>query len=199
MSIGSIVNLSGYLQSVLSSAFQGAGSSNSPVVNTSASQTSSTGQADNSQLSPFAQLMSTLQQLQQSNPAEYQQVAGQVAANLQSAAQTAQTNGNTTAANHLNQLSTDFATASTSGQLPNIADLAQAVGGHHHHHGGHHAKAAGSATDTDGSSGTGSTTTPATQNQTLSQLLSTLATNAGQDSALNPIAIITNTLTSAGI
>src|ERR1019366_2800930 len=45
--------------------------------------------------------------------------------------------GNTTAATQLNQLATDFTSASKSGQLPSVQDLAQAVGGHHHHH--HHA------------------------------------------------------------
>ncbi len=82
--------------------------------------------------------MNTLQQLQQSNPTNYQQVTQQIATNLQAAAQTAQSEGNTTAANQLNQLATDFTNASTSGQLPNIQDLAQAMGGHHHHHHHHH-------------------------------------------------------------
>jgi hypothetical protein len=97
-------------------------------------------QSDSGQLSPFAQLLSTLQQLQQSNPTEYKQVTQQIATNLQNAAQTATSDGNTSAANQLTQLATDFTTASQSGQLPNISDLAQAIGGggHHHHH-GHHA------------------------------------------------------------
>jgi hypothetical protein len=107
----------------------------------------STSQADSSQLSPFAQLMSTLQQLQQSNTAEYQQVTQQIATNLQAAAQTATADGNTTAATQLNQLSTDFTNASTSGQLPNAQSLAQALGGgHHHHH--FHADSAGAQGDT---------------------------------------------------
>jgi hypothetical protein len=65
-------------------------------------------QSDSTQLSPLAQLLSTLQQLQQSNPIQYQQ---QIATNLQNAAQTAQAEGNTTAANQLNQLATDFTNA----------------------------------------------------------------------------------------
>jgi hypothetical protein len=88
---------------------------------------------DSNQLSPFAQVASELQQLQQSNPAQYAQATSQIAANLQTAAQTAQSQGNTGAANSLNQLATDFTNASTSGQLPNFQDLARAVGGHHHH------------------------------------------------------------------
>jgi hypothetical protein len=69
-------------------------------------------------------MMSTLQQLQQSDPAKYQQVTKQIATNLTSAAQTAEAGGNTTAANQLNQLAADFTNASQSGQLPNVRDLA---------------------------------------------------------------------------
>jgi len=68
-------------------------------------------QSDGSQLSPFAQILSSLQQLQQSNPSQYQQVTRQIATNLQNAAKTAQSEGNTTAANQLNQLANDFTTA----------------------------------------------------------------------------------------
>jgi hypothetical protein len=56
-----------------------------------------------SQLSPFAQILSSLQQLQQSNPSPYQQVTQQIATNLQKA-KTAQSEGDTTAANQLKQL-----------------------------------------------------------------------------------------------
>jgi hypothetical protein len=130
MSTSSINNLSSsaYLKAIPSSALQNTGSS---------SPASGTTQADSSQLSPLAQLLSELQQLQQSDPSEYQQVTQQIATNLQAAAQTATSAGNTSAASQLTQLATDFSNASTSGQLPNIQDLAQAVGGgHHHHHGG---------------------------------------------------------------
>jgi hypothetical protein len=99
-------------------------------------------QKPGAQPSPFTQMLSALQQLQQSNPAGgYQQVTQQIAANLQTAAQTAQSNGNSAAAKQFTQLSKDFANASASGQLPNVQDLAQAVGGsgtssagggHHH-------------------------------------------------------------------
>jgi hypothetical protein len=148
MSCGFISNLaSSYLQSVLGTALQTAGlSGNSNTGNTT--QTAAVQQSDGSQLSPLAQVLSTLQQLQQSNPTQYQQVTQQIATHLQKAAQTAQSQGNTTAANQLNQLAKDFTTASQSGQLPNVQDLAQATGGHHHHH--HHVHAAAS----DGTSST---------------------------------------------
>ena len=141
----------------------GIGSASKTGANAVSGSGSTTQNADSSQLSPFAQLMSTLQQLQQSNPAQYQQVTQQISTNLQSAAQTATSNGNTAAATQLNQLSTDFANASQSGQLPNIQDLAQAVGGggHHHHH--HHAASAPAGSDSSSSAwGTSSTEASAT-------------------------------------
>jgi hypothetical protein len=153
--MGTINNLSStYLQSVLAS---------TPQATALATGSSPSGSSllDSGQLSPFAQLIGTLQQLEQSNPTEYQQVTGQIATNLQSAAQTAQTDGNTALANQLNQLAADFSNASTSGQPLNLQDSAQA-GGHHHHH--HHGSA-----------------------------------NGTQDESLNPLSIIENTLSSAGI
>jgi hypothetical protein len=186
----------GSLQSIVGTALQGIGistKSNSSV--SSSSVTSSVQQPDNGKLSPFAQLMNTLQQLQQSNPTQYQQVTQQIAANLQSASQTAQADGNTTLATQLNQIGTDFSNASQSGQLPNVQDLAQAVGGHHHHH---HAHAASSDSDSSTSS------TSSTSSQSLSQLLAAFQASAFQSAgttsdSLNPTSIISNTLSSAGI
>ena len=86
---------------------------------------------DSNQLSPFAQIASELQQMQQSNPAQYAQVTSQIGLNLKNAAQTAQAQGDTAQSNELKQLSTDFTNASTSGQLPSFQDLAQAIGAHH--------------------------------------------------------------------
>jgi hypothetical protein len=154
--------------------------------------------SDNTQLSPYAQLTSELQQLQQSDPTKYQQVTQQIATNLQSAAQTATASGNTAAASQLNQLATDFQNASTSGQLPNFQDLAQAVGGGHHHH--HHFHAEASSTDSASSATTGaSATASSSATQSLSQLLASLQANSSQSDALNPMSIIMNTLSTAGI
>ena len=196
--MGSINTLSSsYLQSILSSTLQSNGlTSNTGNSPTSGSVSSATLQSDNGQLSPFTQLMSTLQQLQQSDPTKYQQVTSQIATNLQSAAQTASADGNPAAANQLNQLATDFSDASKSGQLPSIQDLAKAIGGgHHHHH--HHAHAASSDSDSDSSTSTTSSST--STNQTLNQLLSSVQTGSTQNSSLNPMSIILNTLSSAGI
>jgi hypothetical protein len=186
--MGSIASLStGYLQSVLNSVLQSSGLTGTAKKTQGGSALSTALHPDNTQLSPFAQITSELQQLQQSDPAKYQQVTGQIATNLQSAAQTAQATGNTAAADQLNQLAADFRNASTSGQLPNFQDLAQAAGGHHHHHHPYAAPAASSDKDTNSAS------------QSLSQLLAGLQSNGAGSDALNPMNIILNTLSTAGI
>lgn len=186
---------SSYLQSIINSAIQNAASTTSKTANnlSGTSATPAAQQSDSNQLSPAVRLMNTLQQLQQTDPAKYQQVTQQIAANLQSAAQAAQSAGNTTAASQLNQLSTDFTKASTSDQLPNIQDLAQAVGGHHHHHG--HA----SSTETAETSGAASSSSASGTNQTLSQLLSAFEANGSSNTASDPMSIILNTLSSSGV
>ena len=190
----------GYLQSILGTVLQNIGVTTSKTGSGASSigSTSSAQQPDTGQLSPFAQLTSTLQQLQQSNPTQYQQVTQQIATNLQSAAQTAQASGNSTAASQLNQLATDFTNASQSGQLPNPQDLAKAVFGHHH---SHQPQAASAATDagTSASSTSGGVSGSTSANQTLSQLLSAIQSNEPQSGSLNPMAIILNTLSSAGV
>lgn len=201
MSTGAISSLySANLQSILSGAFQGVSSSLSP-----ASVTNTT-PPDSGQLSPFAQDLATLQQLQQTDPAKYKQVTGQIATNLNAAAQTAQQNGNTAAANQLSQLAGDFSTASSSGQLPNVQDLAKAVqGSAHHHH--RHAHAAGADQDGDSGSSTASTnsstanssTANSTSSQAISQLLSAVTNNGAQTSSVNAQSIIQNTLKDAGV
>jgi hypothetical protein len=200
MSTTSINSLSNYIQSVMNTAIQGSGSTTGANSNnlSGINLSSLTAQPDNSQLSPFAQLVSTLQQLQQSDPSKYQQVTQQIATNLKSAAQTAQADGNTTAANTLNQLSTDFTNASQSGQLPNFQDLAQAVGGHHHHH--HHAQSASTDSSSDSSPQNGSSTsTSNTLSQMMSQIQAAFQVSGSTSDSLDPMTIISNTLSSAGI
>ncbi len=139
-------------------------------------------------------MLSELQQLQQSNPTQYQQVTQQISTNLTAAAQQATSEGNTTAASQLTQLATDFSNASSSGQLPNIQDLAQAMGGHHH--GGHHHHSSvnlGSSSSSDSSSNSSSAS------QSLQQLLSAFQSSSVQNDSLNPMSIISQTLESAGI
>jgi hypothetical protein len=199
--MGSINNIlsSSYLQSILNNALQGAASTTKTAANSVSGIASS---SDNGQLSPFAQMMSTLQQLQQSDPAKYQQVTQQIATNLQSAAQTAGADGNATAANQLNQLAADFTSASKSGQLPNVQDLAKAIGGGHHHHHFHHAASdpdsnSSTTSGTTGVSGSASSSTSASQ--ALSQLFSAVPADGTQNGSQSPMAIILNTLSNAGI
>jgi len=199
-----------YLQSLLTSALSGANSTSGSTGTTSGVSLGNS--QDTNQLSPFAQLLSTLQQLQQSNPTEYQQVMQQIATNLQSAAKTATADGNTAAATQLNQLATDFTTASQSGQLPNIQDLSQAVSGSHHHEPRMHATpilfGPLPANSTPGS-GSSASTADASSNSSSSSsstpgLVAEFLSNSGagllsQNNALNPMTIIMNTLSSAGI
>jgi hypothetical protein len=199
MSIGPLFSLaSNYVQSLIGGTVNG---SSSPSTATTSSTSASGSAQDGNQLSPFAQILSTLQQLQQSNPTEYQQVTQQISGNLQTAAQTATTAGDTNLASQLTQLSTDFSNASSSGQIPNIQDLAQAIGGghgHHHHHGGSENSSSAS-----GNSGAGSATTAnSATTSNLSQYIQSLTASQGGSSAtssLDPLSIISSTLSSAGI
>jgi hypothetical protein len=199
MSIGPIANLAGgYLQSIISPALRSAGLTSTTTTSNSTSGASAS-QPDNGQLSPFAQLLNTLQELQQSNPSQYGQVTQQIATNLQSAAQTAQANGNTTAAGELNTLATDFTSASQSGQLPNVQDLAKALGGGHHHH---HAHAASGDSDGGTNSSGGASPSSSAANsasQMMSQLLASFQSNVSQSASADPASIIMNTLSNAGV
>jgi hypothetical protein len=130
MGTSSISDLSSNLQSVLETALQGTGSTTSTAGNNldGVNTTSTRFRPDISQLSPFVELHA-LQNLLQSDQTKYQQVTQQIATNLQSAAQTAQGDGNAAAASQLNNLAADFSNASASGELPSLQDLAQADGG----------------------------------------------------------------------
>jgi hypothetical protein len=193
-SINSLSSLQSELSSVLQPSALPTNTTGSTAGNTSVS--SVVPQTDNQQLSPFAQLMNELQQLQQSDPTKYAQVTGQIATNLENAAKTAQSAGNSTAANQLNQLSADFTSASQSGQLPNIQDLSQAAGSHPHGHHHHHSEAAsGDSASTDSTSGDAWTSS----NQSLAQLLSNFQTNGSPGASADPATIIQNTLSAAGI
>lgn len=171
MSIGPINNLNNtYLQSIFSSTLQqdglSTGGTNRPC------SVLSVPQPDIRQLSPMAQMISRLQQLQQTDPSKYQQLTAQIAKNLQSAASTASVAGNTAAASQLNQLANDFKQASQTGQLPNFQGLAQAAG--HHHQGHHHVQ------ETDAP-------------------LAAFQTGSAPTDSPNPTAIIMNALNQAGI
>jgi hypothetical protein len=191
-----------YLQSLLTPALSGATSTSRSIGGTSG--VSFGNSQDSNQLSPFAQLLSILQQLQQSNPTEYQQITQQIATNLQSAAKTATTDGNTAAAAQLNQLATDFTTASQSGQLPNVQDLSQAVAGGHHHHARHIRPPQLDLMPVDPASSSSSSSSTTNPSGSSTGLITQFLNNSGagsssQNNALNPVAIIMNTLSNAGL
>jgi hypothetical protein len=190
--MGSINSATSYLQPILSAALQNAGLTGTTSGNSASRiDTPSIGpRTDTPQLSPFAQMMSELQQLQQTDPAKYKDVTGQIATNLQTASQTAQQDGNSTAATKLTQLATDFTNASQSGQLPSIKDLATALGGHHRHHHAH------AAADPDPNSTTSATSSPS---QALRELLSAFQSSTAQNTATDPMSIIMSTLSNAGL
>ena len=162
------------------------------ISKTLASATSTTGasgatlpQDSTPQLSPFARAMSTLQQLQESDPAKYRQVTAQISTNLNNAAQQAAAQGNTSQAAKLSQLANDFKSASQNNTLPNPQDLAQAVGGaqgHRHGHGNHLHAAPSSVTDN--------------RNGIFASLMEG---STSQNDAFDPLSIISSTLSSAGV
>jgi hypothetical protein len=205
MNVNSLLSIANpYIQSLIGSTLSGATNTNG---SSSISQSSASMPQDANQLSPFAQILSTVQQLQQSNPTQYQQVTSQIATNLQSAAKTATADGDTSQANELNQLATDFQNASQNNTLPNIQDLAQALSGHGHHHHGHHVQASSSnssstSTDSTSSAGTATSNTSSSSGfSPLSQLLSAFFSNqtASQSASIDPMSIINSTLTGAGL
>ncbi len=201
MNVTGISNLSDtYIQSLLSTIKSSTGGSAKTGGTNQSSLTLP--QDSGAQLSPFAQVMSALQQLQQSNPTQYQQVTSQIATNLQSAAQTATTDGNTQLASQLNQLATDFTNASQNNTLPNVQDLAQAMGGGHGHHHHHMGGASGSSSSNSTDSTTSGTSSSSSTSSELNQMLAAFMTNSASSnssSSLDPFSIISNTLTSAGI
>jgi hypothetical protein len=96
-------------------------------------------QADVLGLSPTAQFLNQLQQIQTQNPQKFQAILAQITGQLQTAAATASNNGNTAQANQLTQLAGTFQGASSGGPLPTAQQLQQAgLTGGHHHGGGHH-------------------------------------------------------------
>jgi hypothetical protein len=84
---------------------------------------------DSAQISPFSQLLSTLQKLQQSDPSEYKSVMTQIGDKLADAAKAATADGDSAGADQLTKLSDAFKSAGESGDLPDIGVLAQSLDG----------------------------------------------------------------------
>src|SRR5579871_6534616 len=75
----------------------------------------------------FANLLSSLKGVQQTQPARYRSMARQISSSLDAGAWAATARGNAALAGQLSRLSADFKVAAKSGQLPNLADLAQTI------------------------------------------------------------------------
>jgi hypothetical protein len=90
-------------------------------------------------ISPQASMLSRLQQLQTSDPAQFQQVTAQMAARLQKASALFQQAGDSTTADRIGKLADQFQKASETGTMPSVQDLQQSAGAAgQHYHGGHH-------------------------------------------------------------
>ena len=93
--------------------------------------------ASSSSISPTANFLSQLDQVQQQSPAQYSNVATSIATQLQADAAAALKNGNTAQASTLTQLATEFQSSAQTGQVPSAQVLQKALGEHHGHHHGH--------------------------------------------------------------
>jgi len=136
----------------------------------SASGSGASGSASQTQLSPGAKLLSKLQNLEQQDPAEFQQVTASMAESLQKEAQQAQQSGNSPEASALNQFASALASASQTGDLSPLqaaiqqqasggsgtADVTTAVAHRHHHQDG-----ASESTSASASTDSGTTSDPA--------------------------------------
>ena len=107
------------IRSALTTALHGVGS----LAPHSVPAPSAASAVSEAQLSPLAEMTGTLRQLQKSDPSKFREVSRQIAADLRTDAQSAQSEGETTTATRLNQLAGAFATAAESGNLPNLQDL----------------------------------------------------------------------------
>jgi hypothetical protein len=104
--------------------------------------------SDSPDISPAARFLSMLQQIQQQDPTLFKQITSQIATRLETEAKNASSQGNSSQANQLNQLATEFQNAANTGQLPSAQSLQQAgLGGHHHGHHGHHGSGQASQVD----------------------------------------------------
>ena len=202
MSLNAVSNIPDpYLQSLYNSALSATNTNSTTTAAGSGNVDPSSlalPQDSSAQLSPFAQMLTSLQNLQQSDPARYKQVTAQIATDLQDAAKTATADGNTAQADQLNQLSTDFNKASQDGSLPNIGDLAKAAGGvhgHHHHHMGPPPSSSGDSTD---ATDPNDPTAAGDLSKQISAFLEN-STSSAPSSALDPMSIIGNALNSGGV
>ena len=97
--------------------------------------------ARDADFSPFARMVTCLQQLQQADPARYQRVTQQIAVKLRGVAQNAQSQSNVATSYQLYELANDFSACSQKCYLPSVHHLLIAC---RSHHGDGHGQPAGS-------------------------------------------------------
>lgn len=147
MSIGQVTNNSNLTQLLLQS-LSSTQNSTPGVASLFGNGASGSNQSASSlTVSPMSTMMSQLQQLQTSNPAQFQQLASTIANQLTTAAQQ---QGNTQAGQFLSQLASSFQSVANGGSLSNLLPsqasasqtasglqgaIQKAYGHHHHHHG----------------------------------------------------------------
>jgi hypothetical protein len=160
-----------------------------PIENAASSATGSTAtppatQPDSSQLSPLAKLVGALDNLQKTDPSKYTHLTQQIATKLQTAAQAAQTQGNSSEAKQLSALASDFSSASKTGQTSALIEnltSATATGGHRY----------------EGSNG--SSSAGASNSSQLLSLVQQSENPSKRSTASNAASIIFNTLNGAGV
>jgi hypothetical protein len=103
-----------------------------PTQTAAAQSASGVTTTDSAQLSPMANLMNQLQQLQQSDPNKFKSVMSTIADTLKADAQ----NATGPQAQRLDALADKFSQAAQTGQMPDLQPKGQPHGasGHHHHH-----------------------------------------------------------------
>ena len=119
-------SLSGYLQPTLTSTIDNIQQTSG---NSLANNLSAATPPDSAQISPVAQLLSTLQQVQQTDPGKYSQATQAIAGNLEGAALEALHKGDIGGANRLKALAADFANASKNAQSPDLQQLLKSLNG----------------------------------------------------------------------
>jgi hypothetical protein len=178
------------------SALQNLSLTNSATSTKATQSMSIEGQTDGGGMSPLVRLMSSLQKLQESDPTKYQEVTQAIADKLNEAASTAESNGDTKAAEQLSQLAENFSSASSSGELPDIDSLADAIGRPQ----GPPPPPPPPPSGSDDASSTDSTSsTDETAVELLQQLLAAFQSGATQNNALDPMSIIGGVLEEAGV
>jgi hypothetical protein len=141
MSLSPILGAASQVLSLFGSGSTTSSSSSTPA--TSTDPLSILDSSGNVNLSQAAQVFSKLQDLSQSNPAQFKQLTAQISSQLQTDAQQASGTTQTFLSNLASQFNTASQTGSTSALQPQTAE----TGGHHGHGHGHHHSSSQAAYD----------------------------------------------------